>query len=200
LFIQFLRQRARRSQGLYILGDLFEVWIGEDHTNPLQKCISHEIQTLTENHVPVYFMAGNRDFLIQQSYAQQTGWQMLDDPSCVNIHGETILLTHGDALCTLDDAHQRFRRLTRQKWLQQLFLALPLHWRRAMANKIRQKSMQRGKMLEQAIQDVEQLAVQTLMDKFNTDVMIHGHTHRPQIHKFTHANRSYERIVLGGLA
>src|SRR3989338_620425 len=139
LFLQFLQQQASQAQALYILGDFFETWSGDDDQTSFHQTIQLALKTLT-THVPVYIMHGNRDFLLGERFMATTGCQLLADPTKIQLFGVPTLLMHGDTLCTADIRYQRFRRLVRQNWLQKLFLLLPLSLRRGVAKRLRASS------------------------------------------------------------
>src|SRR5690554_2187871 len=136
LFQDFLQNRVAKADALYILGDLFDAWIGDDDTSDFAQRIQRALRELTDSGVPVYFIAGNRDFLIGQQFSQNTGVSVLPEPSLVDLYGKPTLLLHGDTLCTDDHSYQRFRKVIRWRPLQKLLLALPLSWRMRIANKL----------------------------------------------------------------
>lgn len=197
LFYEFIARSARHADALYILGDLFEMWLGDDDTSPPNAKILDSLASLGKNGTPLFVMRGNRDFLMGPGFQATTGCKLLPDPSVVMLYGVRTLLMHGDSLCTKDVEYQALRRrVTRPEW-QQAFLRQPLHERRALANQLRATSVQavRDKALE--ITDVEPAAVEATMAKHNVRRLIHGHTHRPAIHDFTIRGERAERIVLG---
>lgn len=193
-FLQVLDEHASKADALYILGDFFEVWIGDDAITAFQHDV---IDALKKLQIPVYFMHGNRDFLIGNQFAQLANVTLLNDPSVINLYGKPVLLAHGDALCTDDRMHQIFRTITRSILFKNLFLLLPKSWREKIAQSFRQKSTSRKKMLNQSIMDVNPTAVTNLMQKNQVDFLIHGHTHRPKIHEIPQNNHPATRIVLG---
>lgn len=198
LFTQFLLKRAIYSDALYILGDLFEYWIGDDAPYEEYQDILEALKVLTtHNNVPVYFIHGNRDFLVAQGFARQTGTTLLGEEHIAKIYQKNILLMHGDTLCTDDIAYQKFRKTTHSPILQWLTLRLPMKVRQHLAEKLRSasKHAKAGKSVE--IMDVNQQAVEQAMQRNNTDCLIHGHTHRPAIHHFTINQQPCQRIVLG---
>jgi len=198
LFINFLQTKARKAQALYILGDFFEVWIGDDYKNALNSKIIKELNYLTETHgVPVYLMHGNRDFLISKDFEEDTGCQLLTDPTVINLCGQATLLMHGDTLCTEDVEYLAFRLQARDPRYQQQFLTKPLAERLQIALQIRQMSHQKASLKAQDIMDVSQDEVVKVMQKHKVSRLIHGHTHRPQTHQFQIAGHACERIVLG---
>lgn len=200
LFERFLQSQAQHADALYILGDLFDAWIGDDDTSDFVAAVQAALRQLTDSGVPVYFIAGNRDFLIGQRFAQITGVQLLDEPSVVDLYKTPTLILHGDTLCTDDISYQRFRKVIRQRWLQKLLLALPLSLRMRIANKLRAASKTQQPLSEQQlkIMDANEHAVREQFIKYDVQRMIHGHTHRPAIHQHRLPNgETAERIVLG---
>lgn len=181
---------------LYILGDFFHAWAGDDAMDDWSQGIAARIRDLVDHQIPVYFMHGNRDFLLGKRFAKAAGWTVLPDPYVLKLDSESILLTHGDALCTADLKHQRFRKLTRNPIFTFSFQLLPLSWRQRLVNQVRYKSqMDKSKTLEQM--DVVDDAVIALLERYSINQMIHGHTHKPglSVIKTTHsANMS--RYVL----
>ena len=157
----------------------------------------YSIKKLFDQRVPVYFMHGNRDFLIGQRFAEKSGVTLLPDPTVIELYGQSILLTHGDVLCTLDVKHQSYRKKVNKRWVQQLFLNIPLSLRRKLAKRLREKSQQHNSTAPEHITDVTQEEVIRLMKETNTQLLIHGHTHRPGIHDVTIDNQTKKRIVLG---
>lgn len=197
LFSQFIEEQTPNADALYILGDFFEAWIGDDDQTPFNRSIQQMLITLTKQGIPIFFMHGNRDFLIGNRFAQETGMTLLPDPSLINLYGKSVLLSHGDCLCTLDVKHQRYRRVVLQKWLQKLVLQLPLKTRQKIANYLRQNSQGNNATANSAIMDVTDKAVAALMQKYSASLLIHGHTHRPQIHTVDCVSPEARRIVLG---
>jgi UDP-2,3-diacylglucosamine hydrolase len=197
LFYNFLQQQAPHADALYILGDLFEAWIGDDDDQPWLQTIKNALKTLVQQGVSVYIMPGNRDFLIGQRFVQETGCQLLSDPTLIQLYGQPVLLTHGDLLCTRDIRHQYFRCFVQQAWVKRLLLALPLSLRSRMGLKLRQISSQRTQRLAADIMDVDGVVVQQWMNRYQVSFLIHGHTHRPAIHKWLVADQNFSRMVLG---
>ncbi len=197
LFEQFLRGEAREAQALYILGDLFESWIGDDDDAPLAQRVQDALAELSRSGVTTYFMAGNRDFLAGPRFAQRSGVTLLDDPACVDLAGVPTLLMHGDTLCTDDLAYQKFRAQVRDPAWQQAFLAQPLEQRRAFAAQARAQSrLHTGSAMAQ-IMDVTDAAVHDALRTGGAQRLIHGHTHRPARHHVELGDRVAERVVLG---
>jgi len=198
LFEQFLASNEVRSaDALYILGDLVEAWIGDDDDAQLPGRIALATKALRDAGVPVYFMVGNRDFLLGKDFAERAGFTLLDDGTVHDLYGRPTLLMHGDVLCTDDIAYQTVRKQVRTpEWMAQI-LAMPLEARRAFAAKAREDSRAHTGNTMETIMDVNADAVADTMR--NTDVarLIHGHTHRPAIHRFDLDGHPAERIVLG---
>jgi len=196
-FLRFLAGEARQADALYILGDLFEAWIGDDDPNPLHQQIASAIKSLVESGVPCYFIHGNRDFLLGKRFARQSGMQLLPETQVLDLYDRKILIMHGDTLCTDDAGYQAFRKKVHTPWIQALFLALPLFIRRRVAAKMRagSKAANSSKSLE--IMDVNPQAVIDALEKHRVQWLIHGHTHRPAVHELTANNAPAFRAVLG---
>jgi len=197
LFARFLQEDARGADALYILGDLFESWIGDDDDAPLAALVAQALHNLSDSGVPIYFMRGNRDFLLGADYAKQCGMTPLDDPALIELGGERTLLMHGDTLCTDDIEYQKFRALVRNPAWQTQFLAKPLAERRTFAAQARGESRKQTAMKAAEIMDVNQGAVESAMRAHGVRRLIHGHTHRPATHRFDLDVQAAERIVLG---
>ncbi len=196
-FFTFLQQQAIHAEALYILGDCFDLWVGANAQDELQQKFASAIQTLTKSGVPVYFMHGNHDFLLGSGYAKRANMTLLPDPSVIELYGQRWLLCHGDSLCTLDHKHQRLRYVTRNPLVQKLFLCLPYQQRKKFGNYLQKKSRAGLNKMTPEIMDVTQSAVEKIMQKYQVINLIHGHTHRPNIHYFTDNQQSCRRIVLG---
>lgn len=202
LFERFLREEARRAEALYILGDLFEAWIGDDDPSPTGATVATGLRGLGDAGVPVFFMRGNRDFLLGAAYAQRCGMTILPDPTVISLQGKPTLLMHGDLLCTGDVAYQSFRAQTRDPQWQAQFLAQPLPARLAFAQQARDASRAHQSGLQQegqaeSITDVAPPTVEATLRRFGIDTLIHGHTHRPAVHSLEVGGRPCRRIVLG---
>ncbi|GAB3389276.1 UDP-2,3-diacylglucosamine diphosphatase [Lysobacter fragariae] len=202
LFGRFLREDARRADALYILGDLFEAWVGDDDPSDTGAFVASELRALRDSGVPVHFIRGNRDFLLGDAYASRAGMRILSDPAVVVLHGQPTLLMHGDLLCTGDVAYQQFRAQVRNPAWQQQFLSQPLAARLAFAQQARaaSKAHQSGlqdKGTMETITDVAPETVEATLSRFGIARMIHGHTHRPAIHDLAVEGRAHQRIVLG---
>jgi len=196
-FLDFLGGEAREAEALYILGDLFEAWLGDDDPSPYYGEMKSALRELTDAGVPVYFMHGNRDFIIGKDFAAATGITLLGDPSVVDLYGEKVLLCHGDSLCTDDVHYQQIRAMTRDPEWQAMILAKSIEERIAFALQARKESIERGQSLSDEIMDVNQDAVAVMLDEHGVNVMLHGHTHRPAVHPVDLADRTGTRIVLG---
>jgi UDP-2,3-diacylglucosamine hydrolase len=196
-FMQFLAGEAREAERLYILGDLFEVWIGDDDPDPMKRRVIHALHDLSQSGVACHFMRGNRDFLTGEVFAEHTGCHMLEDLEIVDLFGTPALLLHGDTLCVDDRRYQEFRRMVRSEEWQRHFLSQPVHHRMATAGQARDASRSHTRTLPAEIMDASQAAVNTVMREKQVYTMIHGHTHRPAIHHFDLDDRPATRIVLG---
>ncbi|WP_024557357.1 UDP-2,3-diacylglucosamine diphosphatase [Franconibacter pulveris 1160] len=196
-FLRFLAGEARQADALYILGDLFEAWIGDDDPNPLHAQIAAAIRTLVESGVPCYFIHGNRDFLLGKRFARESGMQLLPEEKVLNLYGKRVLIMHGDTLCTDDVGYQAFRAKVHQPWLQTLFLALPLFIRKRIAAKMRAGSQSVNRVKDMAIMDVNPQAVAETLERHRVQHLIHGHTHRPAVHGLKANGEPAFRYVLG---
>ena len=197
-FLAFLRDEAAKADALYILGDFFEAWIGDDAAGELENTVADALAKLHEHGVPVFFMHGNRDFLLGDAYARRARMTILPDPSVIDIEGDRILLMHGDTLCTDDARYQAFRAETRDARWQRAFLARPLSERQSFAAQARAESQRYTRSVDDAITDVNAATVNAVMIAHDTAKLIHGHTHRPAHHHFEFGDgKVAERIVLG---
>ncbi|WP_018973796.1 UDP-2,3-diacylglucosamine diphosphatase [Rudaea cellulosilytica] len=197
LFADLLAGEARRADALYILGDLFDSWIGDDDDAALATQVAQATRALRDSGVPIWFMHGNRDFLLGADYAARAGMSLLADPSVVELGGERVLLMHGDTLCTDDTEYLKFRALVRDPRWQAQFLAKPLAERRAFAAQARGESQKHTSAARPEIMDVNQEAVVAAMRAHGVRRLIHGHTHRPATHRFQLDGHAAERVVLG---
>nr|WP_136251914.1 UDP-2,3-diacylglucosamine diphosphatase [Ningiella ruwaisensis] len=195
-FDNFMQNEAPQAEALYILGDLFEVWIGDDDITDFSEHIANTIAQVA-NKLPVYFIHGNRDFAIREGFAKRCGMQLLPEQAVIDLYGRKTLISHGDELCTRDKAYMKFRKKARGWWWPKLMLALPLSWRRRIAENGRKTSQNNQKVLTADIMDVTPSEVDAAMRRFEVDYFIHGHTHRPNIHRFNLDGRARQRIVLG---
>lgn len=197
LFMHFMREIAPQSGALYILGDLFEAWVGDDDLpTPFNAEITTAIKTLSDRGIAVYFMPGNRDFLANKALARATGWRMLEDPATIDLFGTRTLLSHGDLFCTDDLAYQAFRSQARSPAWQADFLSKPLPARHQIAHSIREKSEQEKAGKKAEIMDVNPSAVYEAMKHTQAQRLIHGHTHRPARHSLHIDKQACERWVL----
>ena len=196
-FLRFLETDALGADALYILGDLFESWVGDDDPNDHYAWIKQALRKLTRKNVPVYFMHGNRDFMIGDTFADETGVTILPDPHVAEIHGDRVLLSHGDAFCTDDLEYQAVRNMTRDPQWQEMMLAKPLEERLAFAAQARAASMARGGTISEEIMDVNAGAIKRAFREAGVGIMLHGHTHRPAVHDLVVDGRPVQRIVLG---
>jgi UDP-2,3-diacylglucosamine hydrolase len=196
LFLRFLDGRARGAEALYILGDLFEAWVGDDDDDPHYRTVTSALRRLSQA-TPVYLMHGNRDFLIGDTFEHASGCQLIPDPTRIELHGTPTLLMHGDTLCTDDHEYMAFRRTVREPAWQQAFLDKPLAERRHIGRSLREQSQASTAAKAEAIMDVNQHAVVRAMREHGVLQLIHGHTHRPAIHELDIDGEPARRIVLG---
>ena len=196
-FIEFLKTDAMEADDLYILGDLFEAWVGDDDPNSHYANIKRAIRKVVDKGIPVYFMHGNRDFMIGRQFANETGVEILKDPYPITMYGQKAVLSHGDEMCTDDVQYQRIRVMTRNPDWQASMLAKPLKERLLIAEEARRQSLEQTLNLSMQIMDVSQEAVEKVIRKYGADVLVHGHTHRPDVHTIDLGNRKAKRIVLG---
>jgi UDP-2,3-diacylglucosamine hydrolase len=196
-FLEFLDGEARQAESLYILGDLFEVWIGDDDPDPEKRRVLAGLKALTDSGVPCYVMHGNRDFLLGERFCRDTGCRLLEDPTIIHLHGQRVLTMHGDALCTDDHAYQNLRAMVRDPGWQKMFLALSHEQRRTLAEQARAGSKAHIAQAMSAIMDVNPGAVTEAMRAADVTLLLHGHTHRPNVHRFDLDGTPAARIVLG---
>ena len=196
-FLSFLENDATNAEALYILGDLFEYWIGDDDDSPFVDEIAKGINTLSRAGTQVYFIHGNRDFLLGKRFAEKAGMTLLPEVDIIDIYGQKAVIMHGDTLCTRDLAYQKFRRKSRSWWWQSIVKSLPLFIRRKMAEDYRRKSANATAMKSQDIMDVTEDEVSKCLINNQCNLLIHGHTHRPNIHKLEVNGRPAKRVVLG---
>jgi len=196
-FVEFMEGPARAARDLYILGDLFEAWVGDDDDDPRLEPIVAALRKLTRSGVACALMHGNRDFLLGQGFCEATGARLLGDYERVTLGGERVLLTHGDLLCTDDTRYMTLRAELRSKEWQRDFLARPLAERRQIASDLRQLSATEIAAKEEYIMDVNQAAVERTMRDHGVTLLVHGHTHRPAVHRFELDGRPAARVVLG---
>lgn len=196
LFLDFLAGEARRAEALYILGDLFEVWLGDDLVPPEYQPILQALRALNESGTRVYVMHGNRDFLLGECFERESGCRLIEDPLCIDLYGTPTLLMHGDLLCTDDLPYQAMRRQLRDaKWIAD-FLARPPQERIAFARDLRERSRRETGEKEETIMDVNTEAVLRQLKAYRVKRLIHGHTHRPAEHRHPLEQGSATRHVL----
>ncbi|WP_418140220.1 UDP-2,3-diacylglucosamine diphosphatase [Marinobacter sp. MA] len=196
-FLGFLDGTASGVDQLYILGDFFEAWIGDDERTPLQEQIAAALRKLRDSGTDIFLMHGNRDFLIGEDFCKRAGASLLDDPTVIDLHGTPTLLMHGDSLCTADVEYQKFRANMRNPQWQQMILQRPLEDRQQMARQLREISMAKNQGKEEFIMDVTPEEVIKDMEAHGVQHMIHGHTHRPAVHELIANGLPAKRIVLG---
>nr|WP_197975927.1 MULTISPECIES: UDP-2,3-diacylglucosamine diphosphatase [unclassified Pseudomonas] len=196
-FLDFLGGRARSAEALYILGDFFEAWIGDDAMTPFQSSICAALRALSDGGTKIFLMHGNRDFLIGSSFCRKAGCTLLADPSLVRLNGEPVLLMHGDSLCTRDEGYMRLRRVLRNPLTLFVLRNLPLGTRHKLARKLRSESRAQTQMKAHDIVDVTPEEVPRVMRQHGVAILIHGHTHRPAVHELQIGDLPAQRIVLG---
>jgi UDP-2,3-diacylglucosamine hydrolase len=204
-FLDFLRNQASHTDALYVLGDLFEYWVGDDDPQAVAIDVADGLSALAHSGVPIFFVRGNRDFLLGAEYAARCGMRILPDPCVIDLYGRPTLLLHGDLMCTDDTVYQAFRRQSRDPAWQQAMLAQPLEARIAYAQRARAASIAHQKAVrgddsdtaKEDITDISQSTVEQTLARYGVATMIHGHTHRPAIHKITVGEQACTRIVLG---
>ena len=196
-FLGFLQGRAAGAEALYILGDLFETWVGDDAASADKRLVRAALHTLTARGVACFVLHGNRDFLLGREFCERTGCRLLTDPIVAEFDGERVLLTHGDALCTDDHPYQELRSIVRTPQWQRRFLALPLADRELLADQARAGSRQHTSRTIPYIMDVNSEAVAAALRATGVRRIIHGHTHRPGIHELRIDGEPAQRIVLG---
>ena len=196
-FLRFLETEALHADALYILGDLFEFWIGDDDPNEHYTWIKQALRKLTKKNVPVFFMHGNRDFMIGDDFANETAITILEDPYVTEIHGEKVLLSHGDIYCTDDVEYQAVRKMTRDPQWQTMMLQKTIEERQAFSEQARAASLAHGKNIGNEITDVNRAAIESAFQQANVKLMLHGHTHRPAVHEVDIDGHVARRIVLG---
>jgi UDP-2,3-diacylglucosamine hydrolase len=194
---EFLGQRARTAQALYILGDLFDAWVGDDDDSPLARQVREALQALTGHGVPVYLQHGNRDFLLGERFCAQTGCRLLDEETVIALAGEPTLLLHGDLLCSDDHDYQQARQLLRSPAFVQDFLAKPLEERTALAVEYRRRSGEATSLKAEDIMDANPETVRNFMQRHGVQRLIHGHTHRQAVHQLQFDGAKAYRYVLG---
>ncbi|MDB2373981.1 UDP-2,3-diacylglucosamine diphosphatase [Psychrosphaera haliotis] len=192
-FFSFLESNSGQHDALYILGDLFETWVGDDDKSAFNLSISQAIKHFSTS-TPVYFCHGNRDFLVGKKFASQSGMTILPENYKTTLYGHSVLLMHGDQLCLDDIDYQAFRKRSRSWWWQKLILLMPLKKRKKLAEDIREKSKESQKHKSLEIMDVAQREVDRVVNEYGCEWLVHGHTHRPKIH---HLENNKKRMVVG---
>lgn len=196
-FFTFMENEAINADALYVLGDLFEFWIGDDDNSPFNKSIKSAFKQLTDKGVPCFFIQGNRDFLIGKRFASDTGVTLLDEVSKIDLYGRSAVVLHGDTLCIDDHKYQAYREKVHLPWLQFVYNRLPLFIKKKIVSKVQNDIGADKKQKSLEIMDVNRGEVESVMTTYNVDLMIHGHTHRPNIHTFLTNTGEKTRIVLG---
>jgi len=196
-FLSFLREQAAAAEALYILGDLFEAWVGDDDEEPGNERVCRALRELSSGGVACFALHGNRDFLLGAGFCARSGCRVLSDPVITQLDGERVLLTHGDALCTDDHPYQELRSMVRDRTWQQRFLALPRAHREQLADEARQGSRRHIARTVPDIMDVNGAAVAAAFRAARVQRIVHGHTHRPGVHRLEIGGTARERIVLG---
>jgi UDP-2,3-diacylglucosamine hydrolase len=196
-FLHFLETRATQAQALYILGDFFEVWIGDDAISPFQRSIAQALRQLSDSGTRIYLMHGNRDFLLGKAICKEAGCRLLPAPCEIELNGERVLLKHGDSLCTQDICNMKLRRWLRHPVSLFILRNLPLSTRQKLARKMRNESRTQTRMKASDIVDVTPDEVPRVMAAHGVRTLIHGHTHRPATHQLQVNGQAAQRIVLG---
>lgn len=196
-FTKFMDTQAVQADALYVLGDLFEFWIGDDDDSDFSIAIKNQFKALVESGVPCFFIQGNRDFLVGKRFEKETGMTLLDEICVIDLYGERAVILHGDTLCTDDIKYQAYREKVHKPWLQWIYNRLPLSLKKKIVSKVQSDIGEEKKEKSLDIMDVNQEAVESVLVRHNTSLMIHGHTHRPNIHKFSVKGMECTRIVLG---
>jgi UDP-2,3-diacylglucosamine hydrolase len=195
-FLSFLQSILNKADSLYILGDFFDTWIGDDDQSPFHNEIIHALKQASDSGIALYFMHGNRDFLLGKRFMRATGARLLKDPTVIKLNGAPTLLMHGDTLCTDDKDYLAFRKKVRNPLLQRLFLWKSLQKRKAIAEKMRAASQLKKTNKPEDIMDVSQSEVLRVMEKHGVTQLIHGHTHRPAMHELILDGKPAKRLVL----
>lgn len=196
-FLHFLENDAVEAEKLYILGDLFEAWVGDDDDSPYLKTIANALNLLAQSGTKIFYIHGNRDFLLGKRYAKQSSMSLLPEIDTIDLYGQRVVIMHGDTLCTRDTGYQAFRKKSRSWWWQTIVKSLPLFIRKNMAANYRKKSAVATAMKSQEIMDVTHDEVIACLESNQSQLLIHGHTHRPAVHNISANGRSAQRIVLG---
>ncbi|MEY8198323.1 MAG: UDP-2,3-diacylglucosamine diphosphatase [Colwellia sp.] len=196
-FLSFLESNALEAEKLYILGDLFEAWVGDDDDSTFLKTIADALTKLSQSGTSIYYIHGNRDFLLGKRYAKQARMQLLPEVDTIDLYGQHVVIMHGDTLCTRDIDYQVFRKKSRSWWWQIIVKSLPLFIRKKIAANYRKKSTAATAIKSQDIMDVTDSEVIQCLETYKSQLLIHGHTHRPAIHEVSANGENAQRIVLG---
>ncbi|CAA0117031.1 UDP-2,3-diacylglucosamine hydrolase [BD1-7 clade bacterium] len=196
-FFDYLEKLPADTEALYILGDFFEAWVGDDDDLPFHLNVKQRLKALTEKGIALYFMHGNRDFMIGEQFAEETGGKLLEEGSIINHGDQQYLLMHGDSLCIDDEEYQAFRAQIRNPATIQLLMSQSLDERRTLAKSLRENSQSQNSNKAEDIMDVNQQEVERIMQDNAVSLLIHGHTHRPAIHEFALNDSTAKRVVLG---
>ena len=194
---EFLLEEKFKINTIYILGDLFEYWLGDDDPNPSYREIKLLLKNLSQKGISIFFMHGNRDFLIGEKFAEEAGCHILPDPHVMDLFGKKVLMSHGDIFCTDDKEYQSFRNQTRDPAWKESILSKSLRFREEFAKKARLESSKHTSSKKNEIMDVNKDEIIKMYEKYNVDIIIHGHTHRPAIHDIFFNGKNCQRIVLG---
>ena len=196
-FLRFLQDEAPQAQRLYILGDLFEAWIGDDDDSAYLTTIAKALTALSALGTSIYYIHGNRDFLLGQRFAKESAMILLPEVDLIDLYGQSVVIMHGDTLCTRDIGYQKFRKKSRSWWWQTIVKSLPLFVRKKIASDYRKKSAAATATKSQDIMDVTPDEVVKCLENYHSQLLIHGHTHRPAIHELNANTEDAKRIVLG---
>ncbi|PMH46744.1 UDP-2,3-diacylglucosamine diphosphatase [Vibrio sp. 10N.286.49.B3] len=196
-FLRFMQEEAPHADALYVLGDLFEFWIGDDDRSDFSQQIKHTFKTLVDSGVPCFFTQGNRDFLIGKRFSKETGVTLLDETSIIDLYGSKAVVLHGDTLCTDDVKYLAYRQKVHQPWLQWVFNRIPFFIKKKIVSRVQSDIQQEKQTKSIDIMDVNQQEVDRVLATYNVDLMIHGHTHRPNVHTIHTSTGDKTRIVLG---
>ncbi len=196
-FLRFLKDEAIEAEQLYILGDFFEAWVGDDDDSPYLITIADALTKLSQSGTKIFYIHGNRDFLLGERYAKKASMQLLPEVVTIDLYGQHVVIMHGDTLCTRDIDYQRFRKKSRTWWWQTTMKSLPLFVRKKLAANYRQKSIAATAVKSKEIMDVTGSEVIECLEKYQSQLLIHGHTHRPAVHDVFANGANAQRIVLG---
>ncbi len=196
-FCQFVETTVKSADALYILGDFFNAWVGDDDDSAASQQVKAKIKSYSDCGLPIYFMVGNRDFLVGKQFAKDTGVTLINDPTVIEIDGQKLILMHGDSLCIDDTEYMQFRAQVRNPLWQKQAMAMPIEQRRAVAAQMREQSLSMNSNKAEDIMDVnDNEVIRTLVEK-DVFTLIHGHTHRPAVHDITLPGKIAKRFVLG---